>query len=162
MEKRAFLAVFLSALVFILYQYFYLSKIDTTQIKPKQIKDLEQSAAPKSPIPPQTEILVKEESKVEERLIKEREIKINKALFITSENFLSAKSNLTGRSLSSASLIKLIGLPSFALYFCKYTALTFPPLFVKTTSVAPVFTFISLSSITISSALTSSLTKISD
>src|SRR3989338_203510 len=77
MEKRAFLAVFLSALVFILYQYFYLSKIDTTQIKPKQIKDLEQSAAPKSPIPPQTEILVKEESKVEERLIKEREIKIN-------------------------------------------------------------------------------------
>src|SRR3989338_9985274 len=77
MEKRAFLAVFLSALVFILYQYFYLSKIDTTQIKPEQIKGEEESAPPKSPAPPQTEILVKEESKVEERVIKEREIKVN-------------------------------------------------------------------------------------
>src|SRR3990172_11609936 len=77
MEKRAFLAVFLSALVFILYQYFYLSKIDTTQIKPEQIKGEEQSAPPKSPLPPQSELLVKEEVRVEEVLIKEREIKVN-------------------------------------------------------------------------------------
>jgi YidC/Oxa1 family membrane protein insertase len=77
MEKRAFLAVFLSALVFILYQYFYLSKIDTTQIKPKEVKGIEQGAAPESPVPPQTEILVKEEVAAEERVINEREIKIN-------------------------------------------------------------------------------------
>ena len=77
MEKRAFLAVFLSALVFILYQYFYLSKIDTTQIKPEQIKGEEQSVSPKSPLPPQSELLVKEEVRVEEVLIKEREIKVN-------------------------------------------------------------------------------------
>src|SRR3989304_5149172 len=77
MEKRAFLAVFLSALVFILYQYFYLSKIDTTQIKPEQVTGLEQSAPLKSPIPPQSEILVKEEVKAEEMVIEEREIKVN-------------------------------------------------------------------------------------
>src|SRR3989304_1529891 len=68
MEKRAFLAVFLSALVFILYQYFYLSKIDTTQIKPEQIKGEEQSVSPKSPLPPQSELLVKEEVRAEDGL----------------------------------------------------------------------------------------------
>ncbi len=80
MEKRAFLAVFLSVLVFILYQYYYISKFEPAKIIPEEEKTIEKpekttmpSAVKDADIASKTE----EVAKVRETTIKEREIKIN-------------------------------------------------------------------------------------
>jgi YidC/Oxa1 family membrane protein insertase len=78
MEKRAFLAIFLSTLVFIFYQYYYLSTIDTGKIKSVQGKKDEKTIVTpgiKNIIPG-----VEEDNKEVERIVKEREIRIDTKL----------------------------------------------------------------------------------
>lgn len=74
MEKRAFLAVFLSILVFILYQYYYLGKIDTVKVKSEESKTVEQAIK----LPTENKISdIGEGKRIDEQIITEKEIIIN-------------------------------------------------------------------------------------
>src|SRR3989338_4093209 len=74
MEKRAFLAVFLSVLILILYQYFYISRYDTQKIQPEGSKKVEQSGKP-----PDKELIpaITEDKKIKDIVVEEREIRVN-------------------------------------------------------------------------------------
>lgn len=74
MEKRAFLAVFLSILVFILYQYYYLGKIDTVKVKSEESKTVEQAIK----LPTENKISdIGEGKRIDGQIITEKEIIIN-------------------------------------------------------------------------------------
>lgn len=74
MEKRAFLAVFLSVLILILYQYFYISRYDTQKIQPEGTKKVEQGGKP-----PDKELIpaITEDEKIKDIVVEEREIRVN-------------------------------------------------------------------------------------
>jgi YidC/Oxa1 family membrane protein insertase len=78
MEKRAFLAVFLSVLVFILYQYYYISRFEPSKIIPEDEKKVEKAEKPaESPVIRDIAPTAEETSKIRETTVKEREIKID-------------------------------------------------------------------------------------
>ncbi|MBI3600108.1 MAG: membrane protein insertase YidC [Nitrospinae bacterium] len=75
MEKRAFLAVILSVLVFILYQYYYISRFEPGKVKPEHEKKAEKAAEP--PVVKDMALRAEEVIKIREAAVKEREIKID-------------------------------------------------------------------------------------